>query len=182
MPALEESKRDPHASGVVVWFTGLPASGKTTLAMRVRDALASGNRLSLVLDGDEVRRSFVPKLGYTEAARAGFYATLGKLAALIAEQGFVVLVPATAQRRAWREWARSVAPRFIEVHVTASADECARRDQKGLYAAAHAGVLSGLPGVDADYEQPTEPTLTCAGGLDEGAVDRVLSAVAAGNA
>jgi adenylylsulfate kinase len=164
-------------AGVVVWFTGLPASGKSTLAGRVRDALAAAARPSVLLDGDEVRRAFVPKIGYTEAARAGFYATLGKLAALIASQGLIVLVAATAQRRVWREWARAAAPRFIEVHVKATPDECAERDEKGLYTAAKAGLLKGLPGVDAEYEAPAAPTLTCSGGLDPEVVDRVVSAL-----
>jgi adenylylsulfate kinase len=165
------------SSGVVVWFTGLPASGKSTLAERVHDALTAAERPNVLLDGDEIRRAFVPRPGYTEEARASFYATLGKLAALIASQGHVVLVAATAQRRAWRGWARASAPKFIEVYVAATATECAERDRKGLYAAANAGVLNGLPGVGADYEEPASPSLTCAGGLDPEAVDRVIAAL-----
>ncbi len=165
------------STGVVVWFTGLPAAGKSALAERVRDALVAASRPCVILDSDEVRRTFVPKLGYSEAARAGFYATLGKLAGLLAEQGLVVLVPATAQRRAWREWARSSAPRFVEVYLSAPPEECAARDKKGLYLAARAGVLKGLPGIDAEYEAPQEPALTLSGGLDSGAVERVISAI-----
>src|SRR5262249_2375634 len=96
--------------GVVVWLTGLPRSGTPTLAEAVRAALAARGRATLVLDGDAVRAALVPSPGYDAAARDAFYATLARLAALAARQGLVVLVPATAHRRAYRDEARAVAP------------------------------------------------------------------------
>ncbi len=163
--------------GAVIWFTGLPASGKSTLAGRVRDALAATGCRALLLDGDEVRRTLVPRHGYTEAERDDFYASLAGLAALLARQGFLVLVAATAQRARWRELARALAPRFVEVFVAASPSECAKRDPKGLYAAARAGDLTGLPGADAAYEAPVLPDVISEGGLDPRAVGRVLAAI-----
>ncbi len=134
------------APGVVVWLTGLPSSGKSFLAQRTAALLGHG----VVLDGDAVRASLVPAPGYDEAGRDAFYETLGRLAATLARQGQVVLVPATAHLRRYREAARALAPRFVEVFVDTPLEECRRRDAKGLYAASP----TGLPGVGADYEAP----------------------------
>jgi adenylylsulfate kinase len=163
----------PRASGVVIWLTGLPRSGKSTLAEAARAALAARGRASLVLDGDAVRAALVPSPGYDEAARDAYYATLARLAALAAHQGLVVLVPATAHRRAYRDDARAVAPRFIEVHVAASLEECRARDPAGLYASAAAA--AALPGLGVAYEAPPEPDVVAAGGTDAAAVDRIVA-------
>ncbi|MFO0762586.1 MAG: adenylyl-sulfate kinase [Byssovorax sp.] len=161
--------------GVVLWLTGLPSSGKSTLARKIHAQLARRGRASCVLDGDEVRASLVPAPGYTPEARDAFYATLGRLAALLARQGLAVLVPATAHRAAYRAEARALAPAFVEIHVTTPAAECARRDAKGLYAATAAGKASGLPGADLGYEAPEAPEITATGGEDEDAVQRAVA-------
>jgi adenylylsulfate kinase len=148
-------------SGVVVWVTGLPRAGKSTLARAARAAL---DRPTVVLDGDAVRGALVPAPGYDDAAREAFYATLGRLAALVAAQGFVVLVPATAHRRAWRDAARALAPRFIEVYVDTPVEECVGRDEQGLYRGAAA---LRLPGAGLPYEPPTTPDIVAHGGGDE---------------
>jgi len=161
------------AAGVVVWLTGLPASGKSTLAERVREALVRAGRPCAVLDSDEVRAALGER-GYDPAARDAFYRTLGELAAMLAGQGLVVLVPATAHRRAHRTAARAAAPRFVEVWVRTPAAECERRDVKGLYARARAGDAPTLPGVGVAYEPPEAPDVVADGGLDEAAVRRVV--------
>jgi adenylylsulfate kinase len=79
----------------------------------------------------------------------------------------------------WRERARTVAPRFVEVHVRTPVEECAARDAKGLYARARAGEVTGLPGADVDYEAPDAPEIVAAGGLDDAAVTRILDSVRA---
>ncbi|HEY3497194.1 MAG TPA: adenylyl-sulfate kinase [Polyangiaceae bacterium] len=96
--------------GVVVWITGLPSSGKSTFAEKTRDALAGSAIPACLLDGDAVRASLVPTPGYSPEERASFYETLARLAALIARQGFVVLVPATAHRRTFRDLAERFVP------------------------------------------------------------------------
>ncbi len=101
------------SAGAVVWLTGLPRSGKSTLAARVRDRLAGAGRATLILDGDEVRAALVPRPGYDATAREQFYETLARLASLLAHQGATVLVAATAHRRDFRERARRLAPRFV---------------------------------------------------------------------
>jgi adenylylsulfate kinase len=163
-------------AGVVVWITGLPSAGKSTLAALLARRLREAGATPCVLDGDEVRRAIVPAPGYTPEARDAFYATLARLAALLAAQGLVVVVPATAHRAAYRAEARAIAPAFIEVYVAVDADECRRRDAKGLYAASTAG----LPGGDVAYEPPDAAEVIAQGGHDAAAVERVLALLARG--
>jgi adenylylsulfate kinase len=164
-------------TGAVVWFTGPPASGKTTLAQAVRSRLAEQGAPVCVLDGDEVRAALVPRPGYDAIEREQFYATLAGLAALLARQGMVALVAATAHRRAFREAARALAPRFVEVYVAASVEQCESRDIKHLYENARAGRLHGLPGLDVAYEAPERPDVVAAGGFDQGAVGAIIAAL-----
>ncbi len=148
-------------TGVVVWFTGFPSAGKSTTARAVADRLLRAGARAVLLDGDEVRAALRPPPGYDPLARDAFYETLARLAALLAAQGHPVLVPATANLRAFRERARSLAPRWIEVFVDTPLAECQRRDAKGLYARAASGDTSSLPGADATYEPPEHPDFTC---------------------
>jgi adenylylsulfate kinase len=159
--------------GVVVWLTGLPASGKSTLAARVRSGL---RRPSVVLDSDDMRTVFETE-SYGEDDRERFYRVLAKLAANLARQGLVVLVPATAHRHAYRERARELAPKFVEVWVRTSAEDCARRDTKGLYARARAGEIGALPGIGTSYEPPTDPELVAESGFDDAAVQAIVALV-----
>ena len=140
-------------TGVVVWFTGLPSAGKSTLARAVHGELRLRGIDAVTLDSDEVRAELLPNLGYDEASRTELYRLLGQLAAMIARQGHVVLVPATAHRRTYRDAARALAPAFLEVFVDTPIEECARRDTKGLYA----GQTAQAPGVGVEYEPPMEP-------------------------
>jgi len=170
--------RDVPVTGCVVWITGLPASGKTTLANAVAAAIRRSGAAALVLDGDEVRAAMHPPLGYGDEDRDQFYRTLSELAALAASQGLIVLVAATANRRVHRDWARELAPAFVEVLVDVPAEECARRDQKGLYAMAREGRAPTLPGPGAKYEPPRKPDVVARGGQDPQAVEAVIRAIA----
>jgi adenylylsulfate kinase len=129
-----------------------------------------------MLDGDVLRPIVAPTLGYSEEERTQFYTTHAKLAAELANQGLVVLVPATAHLREYRQLARQLAPRFVEVWVTTPLPECQRRDPKGLYAAAT--TPGHLPGVDVRYEEPTHAELVASGGEDSAAVEGILHLVA----
>lgn len=154
----------------VIWFTGLPGSGKTTLAERVRERL--GNR-PVLLDSDAVRAA----LGwdaYGATARDAFYRALAELAALLARQGHDVLVAATAPRRSHRELARSLAPRFVEVFVNTPVAECEARDVKGLYARARRGEAPTLPGVGVPFEEPMMPDVVAHGGHDAAALATIV--------
>jgi adenylylsulfate kinase len=168
--------------GVVVWFTGLPSSGKSSLAERTRARLAAEGSSSVLLDGDAVRGVVVPTPGYLPEARTDFYETLARLAALLAKQGHIVLVPATAHRRAFRDRARELAPRFIEVFVAADVADCADRDTRGLYASARAGLTPEVPGVGVPYEAPLAPDVVAAGGFDDVAAERLVQIILGGGA
>jgi len=151
-------------TGLVVWFTGLPASGKSTLARRVRELVRDG----IVLDSDEVRAALGDDR-YAPGDRDAFYRALAELAGLLARQGQLVLVAATAPRRAHREHARRLAPRYLEAYVAAPLAVCEHRDVKGLYARARAGDAPTLPGAGAPYEPPLHPDVIADGGRDDAA-------------
>lgn len=155
-----------QSSGFVLWLTGLPSSGKSTLARRVRDALVERSIATLLLDGDEVRAALRPAPGYDPRAREEFYQSLANLAAMFASQQLVVLVPATANLRAFRAYARAQCSEgsFAELFVNTPASVCAERDTKGLYRQSHSGSVHALPGVGAVYEAPERPELTVAVG------------------
>jgi adenylylsulfate kinase len=162
-------------TGVVVWLSGLPASGKSTLARRIAAALSEQERPVAVLDGDEMRAVLVPHAGHDEAARDAFYGILGRLAGALARQGLCVLVPATSHRRRWREQARAEAPRYLEILVDVPLAICAERDPKGLYAAARRGEAPHLPGVGTTFEPPPKPDVVAHGGNDDDALRDVLA-------
>jgi adenylylsulfate kinase len=157
------------SAGAVVWFTGLPASGKTTLACLLREQLS---RPVILLDSDELRAT-LGATGYGSSDRDAFYGVIGRLAAMLAAQGHLVLVAATASRRAYRDATRARVPRFIEVWVRTPVAECRKRDVKGLYASATEGAAPTLPGVGETYEPPLHPEVIADGGRDEGALDEL---------
>lgn len=164
-------------TGVVVWFIGLPSSGKSTLARTVRQRLLERGTPTCTLDSDVLRTILAPTLGYAEADRDHFYAVLARLAAELAQQGLVVLVPATAHMRQYRENARRLAPRFIEVWLMTPLAECQRRDPKGLYASAVTTPDGHLPGVHVRFEEPEQAEVLATGGNDLSAVERIIALV-----
>ncbi len=160
--------------GIVVWFTGLPASGKSTLAERAQKLLKARGTSAVLLDSDAVRPLLAPHFGYDPEDRDAFYFRLAELAAQLARQELVVLVAATAPLRAHRETARAQSPAFAEVYLDVPQEECARRDPKRLYAAARAGDAPQLPGFGAPYEPPERPAVRARGGQDQEAVDAIV--------
>jgi adenylylsulfate kinase len=168
-------------TGVIVWFTGLPSSGKSRLARRVQARLVGECKPCCLLDGDRVRALLHPEPGYSNAQRDDFYRTLGGLALELAQQGLIVLVAATANRKEFRDRVRAQAPRFIEVWLTATLDECRLRDAKRLYAQFAGGQLQGVPGEDTAYEAPEFPEVKADGGDDEDALLRIVQYLSAPN-
>ena len=143
------------SSGWAIWFTGLPASGKTTLARAVRRTLQEQGISTILLDSDELRRLITPNTTYTPAERDWFYNRLVELTVWLVRSGEHVLIAATGSRRCYRREARRrLGGRFAEVWVRCPVDSCSTRDQKGLYGQAAAGAIRGLPGIDAPYEAP----------------------------
>jgi adenylyl-sulfate kinase len=168
--------------GATVWMTGLPASGKSTVAAAVEARLLADGRSAYVLDGDNLRHGLNGDLGFSAEDRAENVRRTAEVSALLADAGVVVLVALVSPYRADRAAARVASERrglpFVEVHVATTLEECERRDPKGLYARARAGGLSGMTGVDDPYEPPESPDVVVGGGepLEE-AVARVLAAL-----
>ncbi|MGE0218952.1 adenylyl-sulfate kinase [Mycolicibacterium sp.] len=149
--------------GATIWFTGLPASGKSTLAVAVERALVDAGQVAYLLDGDNIRHGLSDDLGFSAGDRAENIRRVGHLTRLFADAGVVALASLVSPLKSDREIARALNDAaklpFIEVYVATPREECERRDPKGLYARARAGELKGLTGVDAPYEAPQNPDL-----------------------
>ena len=146
-----------------VWLTGPPASGKSTVARALADALRSRAVRAVVLESDALRAILTPDATYEPAERDRFYAELADLAALLARQGVPVIVDATAPRRAHRERLRKNVRDFFEVLVATPREVCVQRDPKGLYARARVGDAPHLPGATEAYEEPKRPDVVVSG-------------------
>lgn len=146
-----------------VWITGLPASGKSTLAAAVKAELAARGADLAVLESDELRKIFTPDAHYDEKERDAFYRQIVYVGTLLTSHGVPVLFDATANRRAYRELARRQIPRFLEVYMDTPLQTCVARDPKGIYRQARGGKASTVPGVQAQYEAPRDPDLTIHG-------------------
>jgi bifunctional enzyme CysN/CysC len=150
-------------AGATIWFTGLPASGKSTIAVAVERALVESGRTAYLLDGDNLRHGLSDDLGFSPGDRTENIRRVGHLTRLLADAGVVALASLVSPLKSDRETARALNDAaglpFIEVHVATSLAECERRDPKGLYARARNGELKGLTGVDAPYEPPEDAEL-----------------------
>jgi adenylylsulfate kinase len=147
-------------TGVTVWFTGLPSSGKTTIASALEHRLTAAGLAVESLDGDVVRTHLTRDLGYSRQDRDENVRRVGFVAELLSRHGVVVLCSLVSPYRAAREEVRARhLGRFFEVYVSTPASVCAERDVKGLYARARAGEVTGMTGVDDPYETPLAPEL-----------------------
>lgn len=170
--------------GATIWFTGLPAAGKSTIAGALEERLVTAGRPAFLLDGDNLRHGLNGDLGFDERARTENVRRTAHVARLLAESGtlaIVSLVSPYAQDRETAATLHSAADLpFVEVFVDAPLGLCEQRDPKGLYARARAGELAGLTGVDAPYEEPSNPALVLRSGEEsvETAVERVIQTLA----
>lgn len=139
-------------SGWALWLTGLPASGKSTLAAELAGRLQQRGQAVEVLESDALRRTLTPRPRYTEDERDLFYAAIAQMAARLARHGVGVIIDATAHRLAYRQAGRRQIERFMEVRVACPLALCRERDAKGIYAAADAGQADHVPGVGVAYE------------------------------
>lgn len=144
-------------------MTGLPASGKSTLAVAVEARLIASDRPAYVLDGDNVRHGLCGDLGFSVEDRAENIRRVAHVARLFADAGVVALVslvsPLATERDRARELHAEADLPFFEVYVDTPLSVCESRDPKGLYARARAGELTGMTGIDAPYEAPSSPEL-----------------------
>lgn len=143
--------------GFTLWFTGLPSSGKSTLARRVEEVLLERGMNVEVLDGDEVRENLSKGLGFSKEDRDTNIRRIGFVAKLLSRNGVVAITAAISPYRDVRDEMRRAIGRFVEVYVEAPIDVLKERDVKGLYKKALAGEIKHFTGVDDPYEPPVKP-------------------------
>lgn len=143
--------------GFGIWITGLPASGKSTVAKALAERLADLGIRSLILESDEMRKILTPEPTYGPDERDRFYKMLAQFGELLTRNGINVIFAATASKREYRDRARAIIEKFIEVYIDCPLEICIKRDPKGIYARAAAGMATTVPGIQAEYEPPLRP-------------------------
>ena len=147
--------------GVVVWFTGLPCSGKTTLSEKLGLLLRENNMPAYIIDGDEIRKGVNSDLGFSKEDRSENIRRIGELAKLFSDEGFIVVAALISPFRKDRDKVRNNlgADRFVEIYVDCPIEECEKRDVKGHYKLARNGKINDFTGVSSPYEPPLNPEL-----------------------
>jgi adenylylsulfate kinase len=157
----EERCRLNGHKGAVLWFTGLSACGKSSIANTVDHLLYSMGKHSYILDGDNIRMGLNKNLGFSAEDRAENIRRIGEVAKLFAHAGNFTLTAFISPYRSDRDKVRALLGpgEFIEIYVDASLETCEKRDPKGLYKKARAGELKNFTGIDDPYEAPEKPEL-----------------------
>lgn len=147
--------------GAALWFTGLSASGKSTIAYALERKLTDAGHLAFTLDGDNIRHGLNRDLGFSAEDRTENIRRVAEVAGLFADAGALTLVSFISPYAALRENARNIigTERFLEIFVDAPLETCAARDPKGLYVKALAGEIPAFTGVNDPYEKPEKPDL-----------------------
>ena len=160
VPREEKEKRNQHKSRVI-WFTGLSASGKSTVANATEKVLHDMGLQTYILDGDNIRMGLNKDLGFSHKDRTENIRRIAEVANLFADSGSIILTAFISPYRDDRDNAREIIGNedFIEVFVSADLSVCEERDTKGLYKKARAGEIKGFTGIDAPYEEPINPEL-----------------------
>jgi adenylylsulfate kinase len=149
----------PLEQAFAIWFTGLPASGKSTLANLLAQEIEALGLKVQVLDSDELRQVLTPRPTYSAQERKWFYQALAYIGKLLTQNGVNVIFAATAHRSIYRERARVYFKRFVEIYVKCPLEVCIARDQKGIYQKALSGEAQNVPGVQELYEVPEMPAI-----------------------
>ncbi|HEX3015038.1 MAG TPA: adenylyl-sulfate kinase [Desulfobacteria bacterium] len=147
--------------GLLLWFTGLSGSGKSTIANAVARTLHESGKLTYVLDGDNIRHGLNKDLGFTLPERKENIRRIGEVARLFVDAGVIVLAAFISPLNEDRKLLRTIlGPDFVEVYVNCPLEVCEGRDPKELYAKARAGEIKEFTGITSPYEAPTNPELT----------------------
>ena len=148
--------------GVVLWFTGLSGSGKSTIANEVAYKLHKMGKLTYVLDGDNIRHSLNKDLGFSQEDRNENIRRISEVANLFADAGIIAITAFISPYRKYRNFCRNLVGnnRFIEIYTKASLETCEKRDPKGLYKKARAGEIKHFTGIDDPYEEPEKAEIT----------------------
>lgn len=151
---------DDSSKAFAIWLTGLPASGKSTIVTALKPQLKGLGCVVEVLESDAVRRVLTPTPTYSHEERDLFYRALAFMGARLVTHGVTVIFDATANRRIYRDFARSLIPKFIEVAVECSLELAMQRDYKGTYRRGQRAESTTVPGLQEPYEAPLNPEVT----------------------
>jgi adenylylsulfate kinase len=177
MQDLKQGEGRNSGKGFCVWITGLPGSGKTTIASQLGPVLEQMGMGVEVFDGDWVRRELSPDLGFSKEDRSLHNKRVIHMARLLVKHGAVVIVCLISPYREIRKYAREQIGIFVEVWARASIETCIERDPKGLYAKALRGEISDMTGIQDPYEEPEAPEIEVdtEGQSPEESVDAILA-------
>jgi adenylylsulfate kinase len=156
-----ERKRLNNHQACIIWFTGLPSSGKSTIASEVEHQLYTKGIRTYLLDGDNVRHGLNRDLGFSPEDREENIRRIGEVAKLCVDAGMITLVAFISPYRKDRERVRTgvEAGEFVEVYVKCPVEVCEQRDAKGFYRKARKGEIKDFTGVSAPYEEPLKPEI-----------------------
>lgn len=151
-----------HQHSVMIWFTGLSGSGKSTIAIALERELQKRGLLCRILDGDNIRSGINNNLGFSEADRVENIRRIAEVSKLFVDTGIITIAAFISPSNDIREMAADIIGRddFVEVYVSTPIEECERRDVKGLYAKARRGEIKNFTGISAPFEAPEHPALT----------------------
>ena len=145
--------------GLVIWLTGLPCSGKTTISKNLEKYFLRSKKKVQVLDGDILRKGINSDLGFSKKDRDENIRRVAYIAKILAENGINVIVAFVSPYEKMRSFARKVCPNFIEVYIECDIEECKKRDVKGMYKKALTGEIEDFTGVQDPYEIPKNPEI-----------------------
>ena len=174
----EDKERLLNQHSVVIWITGLSGSGKSTIARFLEIELHKRNYLTKLLDGDNVRAGINNNLGFSEDERAENIRRIAEVSKLFVQGGIILIDCFISPTYKIRNNARQIIgdKDFFEIYINTPLEECERRDTKGLYAKARAGLIKNFTGIDSPYEEPINPDVeirTMEMGIEE-AVKKIL--------
>ena len=162
MLAREDREELLKQRSVMIWFTGLSGSGKSTIAIALERELHKRGLLCRILDGDNIRSGINNNLGFTEADRIENIRRIAEVSKLFVDTGIITIAAFISPSNDIREMAANIIGKddFLEVYVSTPIEECERRDVKGLYAKARRGEIKNFTGISAPFEAPAHPALT----------------------
>lgn len=172
-----EKKNAQLQRGVTLWLTGLPSSGKSTLARMIERLFRKWNLKVELLDGDVVRTHLSKGLGFSKEDREDNLKRIGFVCQLLTRNGIAAIASVVSPYRETRDYNRRLIGNFVEVYVSTPVEECEKRDVKGLYKKARAGEIKNFTGVDDPYEAPVNPEVICetARETPEESVEKILN-------
>ena len=179
--SVDDRIRSNAHKPLLIWFTGLSGSGKSTIANHFEQELYKANIKTYTLDGDNVRKGLNGDLSFSPEGRTENIRRIGEVANLMIDAGLVVLAAFVSPYKKDRDNIRNIVKdvNFVEIYVKASLEACEKRDVKGLYKKARAGEIKNMTGISAPYEAPEHPDMTIDTEVEtvEGAVARIIEYV-----